>query len=163
MNFPPTQDFSRAADLSGWDSVTPQKIDAIVYRDPEHTPADSMINAVARHVAVRLITEPTEYRNPTRLWDAKHIDRMYMGGVQIKMRQHEGMTHEALVINYGLGEVIFGLGELDDGVRGVQDEHNYFYTPSLNKPWFLPVCSSNQFEGKWNDTVLLRAVPAAAA
>jgi hypothetical protein len=150
MNFPPTQDFL-VRTISRLNAET-QKIDAIVYRDTEYTPADAMIAAVARNVQVRLISEPSEYRNPTRLWDAKHIDRMYMGGVQIKMRQHEGLTHQASVVLSGLGEVIFGSSNWTTASAAYQDEHNYFYNPSLNKPWFFQ-WFANQFEAKWNDTV----------
>jgi Carbohydrate binding module (family 6)/PLD-like domain len=150
MNFPPTQDFL-ARTISRLNAET-QKIDAIVYRDTEHTPADAMIAAVARNVSVRLISDPDEYRNSARLWDAVHMDRMYMGGVQMKMRQHAGITHEALVVMYGLGEVIFGSSNWTTTSAIYQDEHNYFYNPSLNKPWFFQ-WFTNQFEGKWNDTV----------
>ena len=150
MNFPPPQYYIPRS-VGRYDSET-QKIDAIVFRVTDHDPADAMIRAVARHVPVRLISEPTEYRNPARLWDAAHIDRMYMGGVQIKMRQHEGLTHEASVVMYGLGEVIFGSSNWTTASSAYQDEHNFFYNPTLNKPWFFQ-WFANQFEGKWNDTV----------
>jgi hypothetical protein len=149
MNFPPLQDFANRA-LSRYDRET-ESIDAIVYRvyDDRHT--NAMIRAVARGVPVRLISEPTEYRNPLRVFDSEHIDRMFMGGVQIKMRNHEGLTHEASVVMHGLGEVIFGTSNWSPSAAILSDEHNYFYNPSLGKPWFFQ-WFADQFERKWNDT-----------
>ena len=150
MNFPPLQDFSNRS-VSRYNAET-QGIDAIVFRVTDDRQADGMIRAVARGAPVRLITEPTEYRNPDRLWDAKHVDRMWMGGVQIKIRRHEGLAHEAAVVLRGLGEVIFGSSNWTTASAFYQDEHNYFYNPSLGKPWFFQ-WFADQFERKWNDTV----------
>jgi Carbohydrate binding module (family 6)/PLD-like domain len=112
--------------------------------------ADAMIRAVARGVPVRIISEPTEYRNPDRVWVGKHIDRMYMAGVQIKMANHGGIAHQASVVMHGLGEVIFGSSNWTTASAGYQDEHNFFYDPSLNKPWFFQFFV-DQFTRKWND------------
>jgi carbohydrate binding protein with CBM6 domain/phospholipase D-like protein len=149
MNFPPGQDFSDRA-VSRYDLET-QSIDAIVFRVTDHRQADAMIRAVARGVPVRIITDPGEYRNPVRVYDSKHVDRMFMGGVQLMMRKHEGIAHEASTIMHGLGEVIFGSSNWTTASAGYQDEHNFFYNPSLNKPWFFQ-WFADQFERKWNDT-----------
>lgn len=149
MNFPPLQDFSNRS-VSRYDRET-QRIDAVVFRVTDHRHADAMIRAVGRNVPVRLITEPTEYRNPQRLWHAKHVDRMYRGGVQIKHRQHQGLMHQASVVMHGLGEVITGSSNWTTASAFYQDEHNYFYNPSLGKPWFFQ-WFVDQFERKWNDT-----------
>jgi hypothetical protein len=99
---------------------------------------------------VRLITEPDEYRNPARLWHAANIDRMHAGGVRIKHRKHNGVMHQGSIVLHGLGEVIFGSSNWTMASAIHQDEHNYFYNPSLGKPrffqWFV-----DQFERKWND------------
>jgi Carbohydrate binding module (family 6)/PLD-like domain len=150
MNFPPLEDFSDRA-VSRYNRET-QAIDAIVFRVTDHRHADAMIAAVARGVPVRIIHEPTEYRNPLRPWDAKHTDRMYMGGVQIKMANHGGLAHEASVVMHGLGEVIFGSSNWTTASAFYQDEHNFFYNPTLGKPWFFQ-WFSDQFDRKWNDTV----------
>ena len=150
MNFVPTEDFSDRS-VSRYNAET-QGIDAVVFRATDHRQADGMINAVARGVPARLITEPTEYRNPTRLWHAKHVDRMWKGGVQIKHRKHEGLMHQASVVMHGLGEVIFGSSNWTTASAGYQDEHNFFYDPTLNKPGFFE-WFKNQFQQKWNDTV----------
>jgi hypothetical protein len=148
MNFPPLQDFSNRS-VSRYDQET-QAIDAIVFRVTDHRQGDAMIRAVARGVPVRLISDPSEYRNPDRVFDAKQIDRMYMGGVRIKMRQHEGLTHEATVVLHALGEVIFGSSNWTTASASFQDEHNYFYNPTLGKPWFFQ-WFANHFNAKWNN------------
>jgi Carbohydrate binding module (family 6)/PLD-like domain len=149
MNFPPLEDFSNR---SVWRyNAEPQRIDAIVFRVTDHRQANGMIDAVSRGVPVRLITEPSEYRNPARVWVSKHVDRMWAGGVQIKIRQHEGITHQASVVMHGLGEVIFGSSNWTTASASYQDEHNFFYNPSLGKPWFFQ-WFADQFENKWNNT-----------
>ena len=124
-------------------------IDALVFRVTEDRMTEAMNRAVGRGVPVRLITEPDEYRNPKRIYDSKQVDRMYMGGVQIKIRQHQGLMHEGLVVLRGLGEVIFGSANWTLASAVFQDEHNYFYNPTLGKPWFF-AWFAEQFEGKWN-------------
>lgn len=149
MNFPPLQNFSTRS-VSRYDREM-QAIDAVVFRVTDHRHADAMIRAVARGSVVRLITEPTEYRNPVRVWHAKHVDRMYMGGVRIKHRAHEGLMHQASVVMHGLGEVIFGSSNWTTASASYQDEHNFFYSPSLGKQWFF-YWFADQFERKWTDT-----------
>jgi Carbohydrate binding module (family 6)/DUF5010 C-terminal domain/PLD-like domain len=151
MNFQPLEEFVTRA-VSRFDAE-PLRMDAIVYRVTDQRMADAVIRSVSRGVPVRIISEPDEYRNPKRLNDAKQIDRMWIAGAQIKMRQHAGLTHEALVVLHGLQEVIFGSANwTPPSSAGYSDEHNYFYDPSLGKPWFL-TWFTDQFERKWNDTV----------
>ena len=61
-----------------------------MYRITDQRHTDAMIAAKKRGIPVRLITEPQQYRDPTRLWHSWNIDRLYMAGVQIKMRAHAG-------------------------------------------------------------------------
>ena len=151
MDFPPLEDFgARMVSRMNAENVA---IDAIVFRATDTRQTDAVSNAIARGVPVRIITEPQEYRNPKRLYDAKEIDRMYMKGAQIKIRQHQGLTHEASMILHGLGEVIFGSGNWTIASAVNQDEHNYFYNPSLGKQWFFD-WFKQQFDVKWNDPSL---------
>ena len=150
MNFPTLEDFSNRS-VSRY-NLENAGIDAIVYRVTDHRHAEAMVRAVGRGATVRVITEPTEYRNPVRLWHAKHVDKMHVGGVRIRVRQHEGLMHQASVVMHGRGEVIFGSSNWTTASALYQDEHNYFYEPSLNKPWFYQ-WFADQFERKWNDTV----------
>jgi hypothetical protein len=153
MNFPPDQDFS-VRSVSRY-NAEPQGIDAIVFRVTDHNQANGMINAVARGVPVRLITEPSEYRNRTRVWDAKHKDRMYMGGVQMKVRHRNrpGIMHQASVVMHGLREVIFGSSNWTSASAIYSDEHNFFYNPRdfADKAWYFQ-WFADQFDSKWADT-----------
>ena len=110
LNYPPSIDDSQdfynrtAANMNAEN----QKIDIIMYRITNQRYTDTTIAAVQRGVPVRLIHEPDEYRNPARQWDSWNVDRMYMAGVQIKMRKHLGLNHQKSVLLYGKGMTIFG-------------------------------------------------------
>ena len=160
MNFPSTgdssKDFSnRSVNRYNAEIALPASagrgIDAIVYRPTDDRHANAMINAVAAGVPVRLIGEPEEYANEGRPFVAKYLDKMWLAGVQIKMRAHAGLMHQASVVMHGLGEVIFGSSNWTTASAMWQDEHNYFYKPSLGKPWFFD-WFADQFERKWADT-----------
>ena len=84
LNFPPRQSF-RNRSVRAYNAET-AGIDAIMYRITDRAHADAMIAAVGRGVPVRIITEPQQYRDPSRLWHAWNVDRMYMAGVQIRHR-----------------------------------------------------------------------------
>src|SRR5438094_7802682 len=129
MNFPPLEDFSNRM-VARMDRET-QGIDAIVFRLYDDRDTNALLRAVGRNVSVRLITEPSEYRNPLRPLDSAHVDRLFMGGVQIKVRQHEGIAHEGAVVLRGLGEVIFGTSNWTASASINSDEHNVFYPPSF--------------------------------
>lgn len=149
LNFPPspdgTQDFYNRTALNM--NSEAQKIDIIMYRITNQKFTDTTIAAVQRGVPVRLIHEPDEYRNPARQWDSWNVDRMFMAGVQIKMRKHLGLNHQKSVLLYGRGMTIFGSSNWTGPSSNSQEEHNYFTTKAWFFQWFV-----NQFERKWNST-----------
>jgi hypothetical protein len=145
LNFPPGQDYANRA--VGRYNLETQQIDAIMFRITDQRHTNAILNAVARHVPVRLITEQEEYRNPARLWDAWNVDRMYIGGVQIRQRAHQGLNHEKAVILHSEGMVIFGSSNWTTPSANSQQEHNYFTTKSAMFQWFV-----DQFDRKWNNT-----------
>ncbi|HKN83320.1 MAG TPA: phospholipase D-like domain-containing protein, partial [Pyrinomonadaceae bacterium] len=149
LNFPPSQDSSQDYLARTQQSIyaETQKVDTIMYRITNQAYSDMTIAAVARGIPVRLIHEPDEYRNTARQWDAWNIDRMYMGGVQIKMRKHLGLNHQKSVILYGQGMTIFGSSNWTGPSANYQQEHNYFTHKVWFFNWFV-----NQFERKWNST-----------
>jgi len=149
MNFPPLQDFVSRM-VKRFDAE-PQRIDAIAFRVTDDRTSDAVLRALGRGIPVRLLTEPDEYRDPDRLWHSKHVDRMWYAGAQIKQRQHQGNLHQASVVLQGLGEVIFGTSNWTKASANSQDEHNYFYNPTLGKPEFFQ-WFADQFENKWNDS-----------
>ena len=174
MNFPglgplaagSAQDFVARA-VKRFDAET-QRIDAIAFRITDNRISDAVLRAVARNVPVRLLMDPDEYRDPDRLWHAKHVDKFWCSSpvppcsppgkrVEIKQRKHLGVLHQMSVVLPGLGEVIFGSSNWTIASAYQQDEHNYFYAPptvqnpGVEKFWLFQWFAS-QFENKWNDT-----------
>jgi hypothetical protein len=144
MSFVPAEDFAtRSVPL--YDKET-QRIDVIMYKITEPRHADGLIRAVRRGVPVRVITEPDRYRNPANVWQAYHVDRMYMAGVQIRNRAHAGFLHQKSTLLYSQALTIFGSSNWTEDSNSVQYEHNYFTT----KQWFFAWFKDN-FERKWNN------------
>lgn len=145
LNFPPFQPYAKRA-VSAYNKEE-QRIDVIMYRITDRKHSDAMLAAVARGKPVRLISDPQQYRDATRLWDAWNIDRMYAGGVQIKMRAHAGLNHQKLVLLYQQGMSIFGSSNWTGPSDNAQEEHNCFCTDPATFGWL-----TNLFERKWNNT-----------
>jgi regulation of enolase protein 1 (concanavalin A-like superfamily) len=145
LNFPPTQDYGARA-VARYDAET-VGIDVDMYRITDRRHSDAMIRAVQRGVPVRLYTEQEQYRDSTRLWHAWNVDRMYMAGVQIRHRQHDGLNHQKSVILRGQQMVIYGSSNWTSPSATSQLEHNLFET----EPWFYNFFVDN-FERKWNNT-----------
>ncbi|HEU4837172.1 MAG TPA: phospholipase D-like domain-containing protein [Pyrinomonadaceae bacterium] len=149
LNFPPSVDSSQDFFIRTQQNMNAEtkKIDIIMYRITSQAYTDTTIAAVKRGVPVRLIHEPDEYRNVERQWDAWNVDRLFMAGVQIKMRKHLGLNHQKSVLLYGRGMTIFGSSNWTTPSSNSQLEHNYFTTKSSFFQWFV-----DQFERKWNST-----------
>jgi hypothetical protein len=145
MNFPPFEGYRNRA-VARYKAET-SAIDVIMYRILDKIHADQMIAAEARGVPVRLITEPAQYRDPTRLWHAYNVDRMYMAGVQIKHRAHAGLNHQKSVILRNQRMVIFGSSNWTESSNLGQYEHNMFTKQNHIYDWFV-----DQFDRKWNNT-----------
>lgn len=145
LNFPPAESYANRA-ISRYNKET-QKIDVIMYRITDRRHTDAMIAAAGRGVPVRIISDPQQYRDPKRLWDAWNIDRMKMAGIPIKMRAHDGLNHEKLVLLYGQGLSIFGSSNWTTPSDQSQEEHNCFCTDATMFNWFVTM-----FERKWNNT-----------
>jgi phosphatidylserine/phosphatidylglycerophosphate/cardiolipin synthase-like enzyme/regulation of enolase protein 1 (concanavalin A-like superfamily) len=145
LNFPPAESYANRA-VGRYNKET-QKIDVIMYRITDRRHSDAMIAAKARGVAVRIISDPQQYRDVTRLWDAWNVDRMYMANIPIKMRAHQGLNHEKLVLLYGLKMSIFGSSNWTSPSDQSQEEHNCFCTDPTMFQWFV-----DMFERKWNNS-----------
>ena len=144
LSFVPSQDFAtRSVPLY---DAEQQQIDIIMYKITEPRHADGIIRAAQRGVPVRLITEGERYRNRSNLWQSYHIDRLYMAGVQIRDRAHEGFLHQKSTLLYGQGMTIFGSSNWTIESNQKQYEHNYF----TDKAWFFNWFTDN-FERKWTN------------
>ena len=145
LNFPPLQSYaSRAVGRYNAEST---RIDVIMYRITDRRHTDAMIAARARGVPVRVISEPQQYRDVTRLWDAWNIDRMYIAGIPIRMRAHAGLNHQKLVLLYGQHMSIFGSSNWTSPSDVSQEEHNCFCTDTSLFSWF-----TTMFDRKWNNS-----------
>jgi phosphatidylserine/phosphatidylglycerophosphate/cardiolipin synthase-like enzyme len=145
LNFPPSESF-RNRSVSRY-NAEPTGIDITMYRITDQNHTNAIINAVNRGVPVRLYTEPKQYRDPNRLWHSWNVDRMYMAGVTIRHRAHEGLNHQKSVILHGQGMVIFGSSNWTGPSTDSQEEHNIFTARPEFYDWFTA-----QFERKWNNT-----------
>jgi phosphatidylserine/phosphatidylglycerophosphate/cardiolipin synthase-like enzyme len=145
LNFAPRESYVNRA-VGRYNAET-QKIDVIMYRITDRRHTDAIIAAVQRGIPVRLITEPKQYRDPTRLWHSWNVDRLYMAGVDIKHRKHAGLNHQKSVILYGQDMTIFGSSNWTSPSSDSQEEHNLFTRDSAMFQWFV-----DQFERKWNNT-----------
>ncbi len=145
LNFPPAESYANRA-VKRYNAET-QKIDVIMYRITDRRHTDAMIAAKTRGVSIRLISDPQQYRDVTRLWDSWNIDRMYTAGIPIKMRAHAGLNHEKLVLLYGQTLSIFGSSNWTSPSDQSQEEHNCFCTGAATFQWFV-----DMFERKWNNS-----------
>jgi phosphatidylserine/phosphatidylglycerophosphate/cardiolipin synthase-like enzyme len=145
LNFPPYENYrTRAVARYNAEAVG---IDVSMFRITDRAHADAMIAAKNRGVPVRLIADPTEYRNPDRLWDAYNVDRMYAAGISLKFIAHAGISHEKLVLLTGQGMAIFGSSNWSSPSAASQLEHNLFTTRAELLPWLRA-----HWNRKWNNT-----------
>jgi hypothetical protein len=144
LNFPPEERYHTRA-ISRYNAED-SKIDVIMFRITDQRHTNAIIAARQRGVPVRLITEPDQYRDESRLWHSWNVDRLYMAGVQIKHRVHAGLNHQKSVILYEQGMTIFGSSNWTSPSSNSQQEHNLFTTNPAAFAWLV-----DQFERKWNN------------
>jgi phosphatidylserine/phosphatidylglycerophosphate/cardiolipin synthase-like enzyme len=145
LQFGPAESF-RSRSVQRYKAET-TAMDVTMYRITDRAHTDAVINAITRGVAVRLITEPQQYRDPTRLWHSWNVDRLYMAGAQIRHRAHAGLMHQKSTILRSQGLTIFGSSNWTSPSSDSQEEHNYFTGKPAFHQWF-----SDQFDRKWNNT-----------
>jgi phosphatidylserine/phosphatidylglycerophosphate/cardiolipin synthase-like enzyme len=130
-------------------------IDAVIFRITSAKLPDALIARRAKGVPVRLITEERQYRNTTYLWHSYNVDRMYMAGIQIKIKDNywwQDMHQKSVVLHSrGLATdpapmAVFGSSNWTSSSASRQREHNYF----TKKPWII-TWFIEQFERKWNN------------
>jgi regulation of enolase protein 1 (concanavalin A-like superfamily) len=149
FNFPPDDSYFNRLHplLQAEGQAANGKIDVTMYRITDSREADDLIAAAANGVPVRLYAEPNEYRNPARLDDSYNIDRMFVGGVQIRMRAHDGLNHQKTVQLYSQAMTIFGTSNWSTASDDNQLEVNYFTT----KTWFFQFFE-DLFNRKWDNS-----------
>ena len=149
FNFPPVDSyFNRLHPLMRAEAARPDgKIDVTMYRITDARDADDMIFAVNQGIPVRLYTDTfdtaTRHASTTRY----NVDRMWMAGVEVRMRAHLGLNHQKTVQLYSQGLTIFGTSNWSTASDDNQLEVNYF----TNKTWFFQ-WFRDLFERKWNNS-----------
>ena len=144
LNFPPDESY-RTRSINAY-TQEQQQIDVMMFRitDEQHT--NAMVAAVNRGVPVRLISDETEYRNASRLWDAYNVDRMWYSGVQVRFDGHQGINHAKLVMLRSTSTSIFGSSNWTSPSSDSQREHNMF----TSQPWIYNYLEA-LFERKWTN------------
>jgi hypothetical protein len=144
LNFVPLQDFGqRSVDRYRQER---QQIDAIMFRITDRRHTDTLIDALARGVRVRLYTDSTQYRDAARLWHSWNVDRLWKAGAEIRIDAHAGTMHQKSVLLHGQGLAIFGSSNWTSPSARSQEEHNYFTTRRWIFDWLR-----NQFDRKWHN------------
>ena len=154
LNFPPFDSF-RDRSTSTYRAEN-TRVDAIIYRITDRAHTDTLIENVQRGVGLRLITEPYQYRDESRLWHSWNVDRLYKAGlqnpingqpgIQIRHREHAGLNHEKLSIMIGQGISVIGSSNWTSASSEYQLEHNLFTRDPAFYAW-----SRNHFDRKWNN------------
>jgi phosphatidylserine/phosphatidylglycerophosphate/cardiolipin synthase-like enzyme len=146
LNFPPNESYQDR--LVAALKLETTAVDAVMFRITSGKIPDELIRRQQAGVAVRLITDRNQYRNPTYFWDSYNVDRMYAAGIQVKWKdnQYGQDVHQKSVVLKGRDMAVFGSSNWTSSSSDSQREHNYFTT----KPWFVDWFIA-QFERKWNN------------
>ncbi|PYR92657.1 MAG: hypothetical protein DMF84_11985 [Acidobacteria bacterium] len=142
LNFPPDQHFENR--LASQIQYENRQIDAVIFRITSAKIPDALIARHRAGVRVRVITEEQQYRTPTKMWDAYNVDRMYMAGIPIKVKDNttDQDVHQKSIVLYSRGLapigsraplVVFGSSNWTTSSSTTQEEHNYF----TNKNWIF--------------------------
>jgi phosphatidylserine/phosphatidylglycerophosphate/cardiolipin synthase-like enzyme len=149
LNFLPTTQWQQNYGTRTEMAINAEKlqVDFDMFRITNAAITDTTIGAFKRGVRIRMLMDKSEYRNPTRVWDAYNIDRLYMAGIPMKINIHQGQNHEKALILYGQGMTIFGSSNWTTPSFNIQQEHNYF----TKKLWFFQ-WFQNSLSRKWNSS-----------
>ena len=145
LNFVPDESHYERAKLAY--RQEPTAIDVTMYRITDDRFTSEMIQAKARGIPVRLLTEPQQYRDVRRLWHSYNVDLLYMNGIEIRHRKHAGLNHQKSLVLHGLNTAIFGSSNWSNPSAEYQEEHNLFTQDPAIIAWL-----NDQFERKWDPT-----------
>jgi hypothetical protein len=124
-------------------------IDIVSYRLTVPALTDALIRARGRGVQVRAFIEPTQYRSdkyPEYWLVGNEADRLWVAGIPIKIRVHDGLTHMKTLITSRTA-----LLASSNYTKNWQRDHNYFIPLSTKPTLYMQM--KNEFSRMWNDTV----------
>ncbi|HXW04184.1 MAG TPA: phospholipase D-like domain-containing protein [Vicinamibacterales bacterium] len=126
-----------------------QRIDLVSYRTTSSLLTDALIQRFQAGVPVRVIIEPTQYRNgsfPEYWLVGAMTDRLWAAGVPVRRRVHTGLTHMKVLVTSAVA--MHGSANF---TRNWQRDHVFFAAaggrPALHR------ALADRFEIMWNDTV----------
>jgi phosphatidylserine/phosphatidylglycerophosphate/cardiolipin synthase-like enzyme len=125
-----------------------QSIDMVSYRLTAPDVTDALIRRHNAGVNVRVIIEPSQYRNssfPEYWLVGAMVDRLWAAGIPVKQRLHQGITHMKTLITSHVA-----LNASSNFSRFWQRDHNYFI-PAQGKP-SLYFAMKDRFNAMWNDS-----------
>jgi phosphatidylserine/phosphatidylglycerophosphate/cardiolipin synthase-like enzyme len=124
-----------------------QGIDFVSYRLTVPEITDALIRRHRAGVPVRVFIEPTQYRNPgyPEYWlVGAMVDRLWVAGVPIKQRTHQGLTHMKTLITSRIA--LIGSSNF---TRYWQRDHNYFVDAATDPSTYFAM--KDRFSAMWND------------
>jgi PLD-like domain len=124
-------------------------VDIVIYRLSVPNITTALIGRVNAGVPVRVMVEPTQYRQiswPEYWLTGARVDQLWVAGAQIKERKHQGLTHMKVLITSQIG-----MSGSSNFTKNWQRDHNYFI-PAVQKPWLYGPLR-DEFDRMWNDTV----------
>jgi hypothetical protein len=108
---------------------------------------DALVRAHARGVKVRVNSEQTEYRVTSQFRHAHALDKLYVAGVPVRWRAHNGQNHEKTALFHGQKTMWTGSSNwVSSSDRGGNMEHNYF-TDATQTDWWDHYFT--RFERRW--------------
>ena len=123
-------------------------IDLVSYRLTVPTLTDALVKKKQAGVAMRVFIEPTQYRNdayPEYWLVGNEADKMWLAGIPIKIRTHDGLTHMKTLITSRSA-----LLASSNYTKNWERDHNYFIQLA-SKPTLYGQMK-NEFNRMWNDT-----------
>lgn len=126
-----------------------QGIDMVSYRLTVPEVTDALINRHRAGVPVRVLIEPTQYRNPgyPEYWlVGAMLDRLWAAGVPMKQRAHQGLTHMKTLITSRVAMV-----GSSNFTRYWQRDHNYFVDAARDPAVYFAM--KDRFAAMWYDGV----------
>ena len=144
LNIPPGQSFTTR--LIKLENAETQQIDVAMYRITQQSPRRCADCCVSPRRSVRYMAK---HESPavSRLWVSYNMDRIYAAGIPMRVRAHEGLNHQKLVLLYGQGMSVFGSSNFTSPSDNSQQENNYFTTKAWMFQWFQA-----QSDRQWNNS-----------
>jgi hypothetical protein len=122
-------------------------IDMVSYRLTMPSVVDALIAKHNAGVRVRVFIEPTQYRNagfPEFWLVGAMTDKLWMAGIPISQRKHQGLTHMKTLIT-SRGSLVASA----NFTKNWQRDHNYFIS-ATQKP-ALHLAHKDRFNAMWED------------